>query len=182
MKKFALGLMFLALASPAFAGPTVTPAGPVGSVSVCGQTLSSAAVIHLWCRLGGANNRCNFRTANGTSGYTPSGSKTFVVDVLHVDASTGNAGSYAQLGYSDNDLGWSSAGTFTNGVFQSGQTEGGQIGLISTSSSPYANNSMDPNSIVCVNTVGFTMPNAKFLAMKGDGTNTFVAEVWGHEQ
>lgn len=180
-------LLFLGLHNEAHA---LFSLNGVGTVNVCGQTLSTAGLIHLYCKVSGANNRCNFRLASDqssgasiSSGYTPSSNKKFMVDVIHIVVSSGNSGSFIELGYSDNDLGFASGSTWTNGVMAAGQSQGtnGAIPIASISATS-GNSTQDPNLGFCVPAVNFLMPNGKYLGLKGDGTAVFFGDVYGHEQ
>lgn len=179
-------LVFLSLLLPLRASALAV--GPVNTLQICGQTLSTVNLIHLYCSVNGAGNRCNFRHLTNqttgaaiSSGYTPSGSNKFRVQVIQVGTRVGNSNAFAEPAYSDNDLGFASSGSWTNPVFAGGQSAGTtSIRLFTTNADP-GNNSTQPN-YNCIPAMNFLMPNGKYLGVKGDGTAVFWADVYGYEE
>ena len=111
----------------------------------------------------GINSKSTFRTAGGSSGYTPSGSKTFVCAAWRANIA---AGTSIQIGYTDNDVGLQSAGSFTNFV-QPGH------GIPSF----YAAGALENVEQILTD---FTVPNGKYLSLDGGGANLII-QVFGYE-
>ena len=183
-----LSLFLILFALPAHA-LTVSGAG-VGTVTVCGQVLSTTNLKHLYCKFSAGNNRCNFREATNTTtgaaisaGYTPSGATKFRIQVVHYTVIAGNTNAYFEMGYSDNDLGFTSGGTWTNGVMAAGQAQGtnGAIPMLAANVTS-ANNSMDQQLGQCIPFVNMLIPNGKYPGTKGDGTNIGFVDIYGYEE
>ncbi len=148
----------------------------VGTLTVCGMPLSTTNLIQLNCRLNGANSNCSFRKANTSAGYTPSGSNKFRVKVLRILTTTGSATSGAQLLYSNNDVGYGTATSFTSPIFEFGIS--GNY-MIPATGSIFGNGIQE---FMQCETSDFLVLNAKFPGVSGDGTNTFSAQLYGYEE
>lgn len=180
-----LKVLLLLASTPALA---VYVPGTIGTVQICGQTLSTTNLIHLYCYANGASNRCNFRLPTNqttgaaiSAGYTPSGSRKFRVQAMQISTRVSNTTSFGELAYSDNDLGFASSGSWTNPVFIAGQAAGSGQVRFHTTNADSANSSMQIN-FNCIPVMNFLVPNGKYLGFKTDGTAAAWAEVYGYEE
>lgn len=128
-------------------------------------------LIQLYAFVSGAGNgNCTFRRSDTTSGYTPSGSKTFRVLALRMEVYTTFAGAGSLL-YSDNDVGIAAATAFTNAK---SPLSGGQFPLVVQTTS---------NANIFDKPINFVVPNGKYLGCTNNasaGVGSIVA--WGYEE
>lgn len=187
-------IFLLALLLPIPALALNIPGGP-GTINVCGQILSTTNLIQISCRLSVSSNRCtaaragdnastpsSYSAGKGTAGGSNAANgKAFRVVAVAVKVTTaGGTNTGAEMWYSDNDLGDTSAGTFTNGVNIFGLTTGNGY-ILPTNAVDNGNNTMDQN-IHCVGNVNWLIPNGKFPGFKGDATVSFRGTYWGYEE
>lgn len=152
MKTFFLAPIFLLLSlsisGAAIAAPNL-PASPLPSISVGNRVFTDVTnLIILYGYCAGTNNHATFRTLNGTAGYTPSGSKTYVAQAIKF-SSGGTAALQFGIGYASNDVGFASATAFTSGVYM-----GGAASTMFNSVSGVGSNGEAP--------ISFTVLNAKY--------------------
>lgn len=114
------------------------------------------------------------RLYNGTSGYTPSGSKAFRIlaaKFRNYDVSATYTAFY--LGYCDNDLGINSAVTATNIVYLNGDQD----------SSTIMSGNIPITTDIELN-LNFLIPNTKYICIRGGGVtgNRTRILLYGYEE
>ena len=141
--------------------PTLTVGGRVFT------DLSNLIILTGNCS-GSSSGNGTLRKAGGTSGYTPSGSKTFVAKAIKV--AFGTAGGLVQILYADVDIGASSATVFTNPVYIGGAPNSSAEITGATSS---IQESVLPD---------FIIPNGKFMCTnKLASATACTIQVFGYE-
>jgi len=174
---------------------TNLPNNGIGTVEVCGQVLSTTNLIHLYCRAAGSGNRSSCARAGDNAGTPTSYSagkgtvgganaangKAFRIHVMVAQISNaGAANSGIEAWYSDNDLGQTSVGTFTNGVNFIGITNGNGYPIIGINAST-GNSSVNGRGN-CAPFMNWLIPNGKFPGVKTDGTAGVMAEYYGYKE
>lgn len=110
---------------------------------------------------GAANGNCTFRLPSGNSGYTPSGSNKFRFLAIQIVAISVAPGSFAQICYSDNDVGFVTNTAFTNQINPGADVRGGffcSSSSVSTSTFSYE---------IAVN---FLVPNGKYPGISNNAS------------
>lgn len=185
-------ILSLALFSTSSHALTVSGAG-VGTITICGQVLSTTNLIHCFGRVNSTSNRSacaragdntstpsDYSAGKGTvGGANAANGKAFRIYVMRANVFTTSGGATIEPFYADNDLGNSSSGSFTNGVNFIGLTNNNG-GAILTSNGSGANTTMDQN-ITC-NNLNWLVPNGKFPSFKSDGTAGAFVEYYGYEE
>lgn len=170
MKNFFLAILLFTLIPMS---AVAAPVGPVGgpSLTVGGRVFTDTSnLITLFGYVNTTNVRTTLRKMGASSGYTPSGSKSFKLQAVRVIC----AASFQALGFfaqTDNDVTINSNTPFTNPIYASGNA------LWTMFYTP-------PNlGAVEEITTDFTVANGKFLSM--DSGNVNVSETiyaYGYEQ
>ncbi len=140
------------------------------SLTIGGRTftdLSNLKILKTYCN---GNNLATARAPNGTAGYTPSGSKAFrILAVEYQSIATTSA--TPTLCYSDNDLGFNSAGAFTNPVYEHGASSD-YIGFTDGDI-----NGINAKQAIQTN---FLVPNGKYVGVVGAAAT--VCWIYGYEE
>lgn len=150
------------------------------SMTICGVTLTLSRVKVLYAKVNTATRFTTFREANGTAGYTPSGSLTYKVYAMVALNPTGTVNNTPRLLYGDTDVGLNAAGAPTTPIYLAGDATNfvnTARAWFSTANSP----TMPAPRDFCV-PIDFTLPNGKYLAAyasEGSDSNTIV---YGYEQ
>ena len=167
-----LALLVLVIGS---AGATyATVFGGASTVSVGGFTFASnASVVTLRCGTEGTSaNNTTCRKPGLSSGYTPTGNHVFRINAIRVFGNTtSSTQSRAQLLYSDNDVGWASATSFTNPVYEVGVADSG-LGFCAAGGAV----------ATCDYITNFLIPNGKYFGIKGNDNVELEAYVYGIEE
>lgn len=125
-------------------------------------------------------NHTTMRTMNGSSGYTPSGSKNFRVWAAKGTSSSASAGNAWQILYSDNDVIIDTGTALTNPVSPGGMS--------AASSNPYllpmASSVGGPPGTgeICFGKNGFLVPNGKYLNMIETTSAGAFGVIYGYEE
>jgi len=147
---------------------------PVTSLTVGGQVilapLATKAKTLIVKIESAANNRGNARTLNGTAGYQVPVAKSFRIKAFKCWGGAVQSG--VNIGYSDNDLGFDSAGVFTNEVWIGGD---GVPRFFTQAYAAFGNMQVELGS-------GFVVPTGKYVAMLGDASTQHVCTIFGEEE
>lgn len=163
-KILALGLLFVSTACDAAVLP------PVASLTIAGHTFTDIKNLKtLMCQADAATNFCSFRAPNGTAGYTPSGSNKFKMVALRCQASSPAANQFG-IGYSDNDVGYTTNTVPTNPVYIAGSSILFRIGPLPTDAT-FFEWAME----------SFQVPNGKYVLLAGDTTTVNYCFAYGYE-
>ena len=167
-----LALMALVVGS---AGATyATVFGGASTVSVGGFTFASnASVVTLRCETDGTGaNNTTCRKPGLSSGYTPTLNHVFRINAIRFFGNTTTATQgRTQALYSDNDVGWASATSFTNPVYE--------VGVADSGSGPCATGA---GVTTCDYMTNFLIPNGKYFGLKGNDNVEMQAYVFGIEE
>lgn len=152
------------------------PIGTVGNIptlEVAGRVFTDLDNLIILYGSTTNTNGASLRRANGTSGYTPSGSNSFKILALRQTATLGSTptNGYGSLGYSDNDVAVNTATAATNPVYVAG----------ALNNFPFSNPQTQAQ-VPSEHPLDFTVPNGKFVfADGGGGVGSVSWQVFGYE-
>jgi hypothetical protein len=119
---------------------------------------------------GAANGYCTLRRPNASSGYTPSGTKSFRALAIRAEATVNYAAALV-ISQSDNDTGFATNTATVNPVYPAGAGGGGQIIPIISAATNYAK------------AFDFVVANTKYLTVFNQATaGCGFVTVWGYEE
>lgn len=134
----------------------------------------STNLIQLVCYATAAAGQCTFRKQNGTTGYTPSGSKDFYILAAREVVDVAGASGFCRLSYSDNDKGVKTATAPTNPVYYGGAADNSaQVGATHAVAGAIAEQAIGGGT-------GFKVLNTKYPGVTCD-TAAWVT-VYGYER
>lgn len=146
--------------------PTLTIGGRVFT------DLQNLIILYCFCGPQGSTLNGTFRKAGASSGYTPSGSKTFKLSAIKysIQATAAAATGSVLIGYADADVGLASAAGLTNGVFIAGGGSPSNIGVgMAVMKETY--------EAVC----DFVVPNTKYLCAQAAAASAIATVAFGYE-
>jgi len=115
---------------------------------------------------------CTLRTANGSSGYTPSGSNKFRARAIRMSIAGVSSGASCTLMYSNNDVGFAGTTAYVSPVYYCG-----------TTNAEYAQCPGSPAQGYYETVTDFLVPNGKYPGLYDNGAaNQWIVQIFGYEE
>jgi hypothetical protein len=149
--------------------------GVIDTLTIGGRVFTDLAnLITLFAEGGSTNGFTTFRQPNASSGYTPSGSNSFLLAALYINPSAPSLPSTGiAYGYGDTDVGVSSASPPTNPVYPGNSVTITDIIAYGSTTNLFQPTLVYPN---------FKTPNTKYPFFSNDsGAGQFTCQGYGYE-